>query len=148
MTDPQLTLTPDQLALMLRHHDTIERALDDERRGNSQRSREVLNSLLHADEYQGLFGDMVWDEAFDRYEDMPEYDDSLRKSLIEQLEKDMRGGFVPTLENGTNKPASNGKTTSLDLDDLGLMRLDEILSMTIPSPKYLRLGILLDRRPV
>ena len=74
MTDSQLTLTPDQLAFMLRHHDTIERALDDERRGNSQRSREVLNGLLHADEYQRLFGDMVWDEAFDRYEEMPEYE--------------------------------------------------------------------------
>jgi hypothetical protein len=129
MTTLPLRLTSAQLAFMLRHHDTIERALDDERRGNSQQSREVLKGLIQADEYQPLFGDMVWDDALDRYEDMPEYDDSLRKRLLEQLEKDMRAGFEPLADITTNPPESNGKTATFDPEKFGLLRLDEILSL-------------------
>jgi hypothetical protein len=51
-----------QLAFMLQHHDEIELAYAGE-------DMEALDKLESSTEYKALFGDMPWDEAYDRYEE-------------------------------------------------------------------------------
>src|SRR5690348_8665775 len=50
-----------QLELMLQHLDEIEAAYEAD-----DLSR--LDALIDSDEYRDLFGDMPWDEAYDRFE--------------------------------------------------------------------------------
>src|SRR5688572_14316870 len=51
-----------QLAFMLQHKDHIEAAYD----ADDMKFIEVLET---SEEYRGLFGDMPWDEAYDRFEE-------------------------------------------------------------------------------
>ncbi len=51
-----------QLAFMLQHHDAIEAAYAAEEIA-------VLDRLEKSEEYRAFFGDMPWDEAYDRFEE-------------------------------------------------------------------------------
>jgi hypothetical protein len=62
MTDAQWALEGAQLVFMLRHKDAIEAAYDDD-------DMATLDALESSDEYRALFGDMTWDEAYDRFEE-------------------------------------------------------------------------------
>lgn len=55
------TLTTDQMIFMLQHHNPIEAAY---RADNTA----FLCELAESADFKRLFGDMTWDEAFDRYE--------------------------------------------------------------------------------
>jgi len=55
-------LQGDQLAFMVNHHDQIENAY-------ASGDIEALRQIEASEEYQTLFGDMPWDEAYDRYEE-------------------------------------------------------------------------------
>lgn len=56
------TLQGAQLAFMLQHHDSIEAAYA----CGELASLDVLGT---SEEYQALFGDMSWDEAYDRFKE-------------------------------------------------------------------------------
>lgn len=60
--DDEWALEGDQLAFMLQHHDQIEAAYASD-------DMSVLDELEASPEYRALFGDMPWDEAYDRYEE-------------------------------------------------------------------------------
>lgn len=60
--DEQWALEGAQLAFMLQHKDEIEAAYEAD-------DMAMLDQLEASDEYRALFGDMVWDEAYDRFEE-------------------------------------------------------------------------------
>lgn len=60
-------LTGAQLAFMVQHHEMIETAYD-------QDDVAALDALAESPEYKALFGDMPWDEAYDRYEETWQHD--------------------------------------------------------------------------
>ena len=55
------TLTPRQMLFMMQHHNFIEAAFE-------QDNLNTLRELAQSDEFVTLFGDMSFDEAYDRYE--------------------------------------------------------------------------------
>jgi hypothetical protein len=55
------TLSADQMIFMLQHHNGIEAAYEAD-------DLEALRELAASDEYKAIFGDMSFDEAYDRYE--------------------------------------------------------------------------------
>ena len=59
--DDEWTLTADQMIFMLQHHNAIEQAYTND-------DDAYLEGLTASDEYRVLFGDMSFDEAYDRYE--------------------------------------------------------------------------------
>jgi hypothetical protein len=61
------TLTTDQMIFMLQHHNAIESAY----RVNDLAFLRKLETSSH---YKRVFGDMSWDEAYDRYEEMLDAD--------------------------------------------------------------------------
>ena len=63
--DDDWTLTTAQMMFMMNHHNFIMAAYAE---GGDLKS---LNEIIDTDEYRTAFGNMSWDEAFDRYEDMP-----------------------------------------------------------------------------
>ena len=73
-----LTLTAQQLTFMLKHHVEIEFALIPRW---PPVDTGVIRQLVDSAEYKSAFGNMLWDDAYDRYQDMPEYDWRLRKLL-------------------------------------------------------------------
>jgi hypothetical protein len=73
-----LTLTAQQLTFMLKHHVEIEIALIPQM---PPIDTGVITDLVNSEEYRSAFGTMLWDDAYDRYQDMPEYDWRLRKLL-------------------------------------------------------------------
>jgi hypothetical protein len=85
-----LHLSPEQLAFMLKNHERIERAIIESKKGNCQ----PLDEFINSDEFQSLLGEIGWDDAYDRYQDTPEYDKTLRIRLHEQLNKDITSGKV------------------------------------------------------
>jgi hypothetical protein len=76
--DNTLILTPQQLAFMLKHHVEIEIALIPHM---PPVDTGVIRELVNSEEYRSAFGNIMWDDAYDRYQDMPEYDWRLRKLL-------------------------------------------------------------------
>lgn len=60
--DEEWALQGDQLAFMQKHHAIIEAAYASGDLG-------PLDALADSDEYRALFGEMSWDEAYDRYEE-------------------------------------------------------------------------------
>jgi|SRR5579871_774057 len=76
--DRTLVLTPEQLAFMLKHHVEIEMALIPHM---PPIDPDAIRELVNSEEYRSAFGTMSWDDAYDRYQDMPEYDWRLRKLL-------------------------------------------------------------------
>jgi len=59
------TLDADQMLFMLQHHNPIETAY-------ASGDMEFLRELAQSEAYIAAFGDMSWDEAYDRYECMLE----------------------------------------------------------------------------
>ena len=57
------SLDADQMIFMLQHHNPIEDAYE-------RNDMDFLTQLEQSDEYIAAFGDMGWDEAYDRYETM------------------------------------------------------------------------------
>lgn len=55
------TLDADQMIFMLQHHNAIEAAYEKD-------DTAYLKRLANSDEYKAIFGDMSFDEAYDRYE--------------------------------------------------------------------------------
>jgi hypothetical protein len=58
-------LNADQMTFMLQHHNVIEAAYASD-------DLDFLRRLAASETYRGLFSDMGWDEAYDRYETMLE----------------------------------------------------------------------------
>jgi hypothetical protein len=63
------TLNADQMTFMLQHHNYVEQAYADE-------DMDALHALADSEAYKAAFGDMSWDEAYDRYETMIEESDA------------------------------------------------------------------------
>lgn len=65
-----------QLAFMIQHHDEIERAYQ-------AGEMAALGQIAASEEYRAVFGDMPWDEAYDRYEETwwVDDDDFFRSTL-------------------------------------------------------------------
>ena len=59
------SLSSDQMIFMLQHNNEIEAAYERD-------DLEFLRSLAASDEYKAAFGDMSFDEAYDRYETLLE----------------------------------------------------------------------------
>lgn len=59
------TLNGEQMIFMLQHHNPIEAAYEDDR-------MDYLRELADSEAYTAIFGDMSFDEAYDRYECMLE----------------------------------------------------------------------------
>jgi len=55
-------LADEQLGFMIRHHELIENAY-------ARDDMEALRELARSAEYRAAFGEMSWDEAYDRYEE-------------------------------------------------------------------------------
>ena len=80
-----LPLTNEQLAFMLKHHGEIVRAsfIPDFLSLASPGPREpkIIGDVLARRTFRRVFGPMSWDDAFDRYEDLPAYDDFFKMLL-------------------------------------------------------------------
>jgi hypothetical protein len=63
------TLNPEQVLFLMQNHNAIERAFE-------QDNLEFLRSFAAKEEFLVLFGDMGFDEAYDRYETMLESGDA------------------------------------------------------------------------
>jgi hypothetical protein len=61
-SDDDWALEGAQLAFMLQHRDQIEAAYDSD-------DVTALDIFADSEEYRALFGDMPWDEAYDRFEE-------------------------------------------------------------------------------
>lgn len=66
-TDDDWTLNTEQMLFMMAHNNEIETAFEVD-------DMQYFKTLVASDEYQSLFGEMSFDEAFDRYESMLEED--------------------------------------------------------------------------
>lgn len=117
-TQSAVILTDEQFAFMQAHHEEIERAMIAVKRGDSA----PIDAIINLDEYQQLFGAMLWDDVYDRYQETPGYDDALTKALHEQLREDVKTGKItlPRTQN-TRKPVLDDKT----LSKMGLRKLNE-----------------------
>jgi hypothetical protein len=56
------SLSAEQMAFMLEHHNIIEQAYE-------QQDLTAVRKLAKTKSYKQIFGDMSWDEAYDRYEE-------------------------------------------------------------------------------
>lgn len=119
-----LQLTDAQFAFMQEHHEEIEYAYDASRRGNGAAFLETVRAVANSQEYKRLFGDMGWDDAFDRYEDTPGYDPTLRDQLIQQFQADAATGRFPTPENESNA-TDDDKHKTVSLSQLRRKLLNE-----------------------
>ena len=109
----QLQLTDAQFAFMQEHHEEIEYAYDSSRRGSGAAFLETVRALANSQEYKRLFGDMGWDDAFDRYEDTPGYDPGLRDQLLQQFQADEAAGLIPAPPNASKPTDDKHETVSL-----------------------------------
>jgi len=105
-------LTEAQFAFMRDHQQEIERAHDFVRRGKTEEALAIVTTLSNSTEYKRLFDNISWDEAFDRFEDTPGYDSSLREAFIQQFLTDMDAEAEKAPANGVTAP--DVKTVSLD----------------------------------
>lgn len=62
---------------MLKYHEEIERGYSHWDEDNSK-ERLTLDVIINSEEYLFFFDEMDWDQAYDRYTDMPEYDPFLK----------------------------------------------------------------------
>lgn len=60
MVDPDWTLTPEQMKWMDDNADDVTYAFDNE-------YFDVVRALADSDDFKALFGEMTFDEAYDRY---------------------------------------------------------------------------------
>ena len=107
-----LHLSPEQLAFMLKNHERIEHAIIESKKGNYQ----PLDDFITCDEFQSLLGEIGWDDAYDRYQDMPEYDRTLSLQLHEQLNADIISGKIQVR---LNKPRTS-KHSAIQDDNISL----------------------------
>jgi hypothetical protein len=63
--DDNWTLSTAQIIFMLQHHNEIELADEND-------DEAFFDCFINSDEFRSLFGDMTFDEAYDRYETMLE----------------------------------------------------------------------------
>ena len=106
-------LNESQFAFMRDHQAEIERAHDLVRRGKIEEGLAIINALADSEDYKRFFGNISWDEAFDRFEDTPGYDPSLREAFIQQFLADMESEPGEAPVNGAKAP--DVKTVSLDV---------------------------------
>lgn len=62
-SDNDWVLNADQMIFMLQHHNAVAAAYE-------ANDLAFLRSLAESKGYKAVFGNMSWDEAFDRYEEM------------------------------------------------------------------------------
>ncbi|MBI5668674.1 MAG: hypothetical protein HZC41_11765 [Chloroflexi bacterium] len=70
VTKDEWMLTAEQMLFMLQNHNSIETAFAED-------NLESLRQLAGSEEFLTLFGEMSFDEAYDRYETMLEYTTTL-----------------------------------------------------------------------
>ncbi len=107
-SSPTLILTAEQFVFMREHHEEMMRAIIAHKRaeisGDSTLEADaVIDRIVSSVGYKQHFGDMQWDEAIDRYEDTPGYDNRLWVELHEQLQRDLETGVI--LKAPLRKPA-------------------------------------------
>src|SRR5690349_2056619 len=84
MSEPHQTsciLNPKQFAFMQSHHSEIEHGLI----ANKLSDGSFIDAFVESEAYKAVFGDMEWDDVYDRYEDTPGYDNSLKSALRQML---------------------------------------------------------------
>lgn len=64
------TLTAEQFAVMVNCHNLIEDAYAAAKNGDDATFHRILDEIIASPEYQAAFGEMSWDEAYDRYEEI------------------------------------------------------------------------------
>lgn len=112
------TLTLEQFAFMREHHEEIMRAIVDQKRAvisgtTVTNEASVIDKLISSAHYKELFGTMIWDEAIDRYEDTPGYDNRLWIELHQQLQRDLESGVIQKAA----RKQTTGKKVGLSLEE-------------------------------
>jgi hypothetical protein len=94
---------------------------------NIKDNSQPLDDFTNSAEFQLLLGEMGWDDAIDRYEDMPEYDKTLYMRLSEELRADIASGRVqiPTGKGGSSRKPSVPKIAKSQ-DDSNLPTLERL----------------------
>ena len=110
-----LKLSPEQMVFMLKNHELMERAIIEAKKGNPK----SLDEFIASDEFQSLLGEIGWDDAYDRYQDMPEYDSTLTRQLHKKLQQDISSGKVQIPTNQLRISRHN----SVQDDDISLETL-------------------------
>lgn len=82
-SDKRYILTPEQFSFMQAHHNEIEQAMappfaDD-------KASFWLDTFIDSEEYKKHFGDMDWDDVYDRYTETPGYDNTLKSALRKKI---------------------------------------------------------------
>jgi hypothetical protein len=85
-------LTPEQFSFMQTHHEKIMAGWFAYKFGFE--GARFIDEFINSEAYQSHFGDMLWDDVIDRYEDTPGYDNSLWIELHEKLQDDIANGRV------------------------------------------------------
>jgi len=49
-----------------------------------------IDTFIESEEYKRIFGDMLWDDVIDRYEDTPGYDNTLWMALASETQRRCR----------------------------------------------------------
>lgn len=82
--------TDDQFRFVQAHHEQIEHGLIAGKRGDDT----IITALVRSDEFREVSGAMSWDEAYDRYQETPGYDVTLRQRLHPDIRADRDAGRV------------------------------------------------------
>jgi hypothetical protein len=69
LTENDWTLTPEQMLFLMQHNNAFESAYTND-------DLEALRAFASSEDYLTLFGNMGFDEAYDRYETILESDDA------------------------------------------------------------------------
>jgi hypothetical protein len=75
---------------MQAHHEEIEQGLIKDKLGDSS----WLRAFISSEEYKRHFANMWWIDVYDRYQDTPGYDYTLRLALHHKLKEDVESGRV------------------------------------------------------
>ncbi|MDQ7034768.1 MAG: hypothetical protein Q9P01_08000, partial [Anaerolineae bacterium] len=94
-----------------------------QQKGNHQ----LLDDFMASTEFQTLLSAIGWDDAYDRYQEMPQYDSTLARQYHEQLKADIVSGKVqiPTGKPHTSKDYI-GQDDDISLDTLVKLTKDKV----------------------
>jgi hypothetical protein len=93
-------LTPEQFSFMQAHHEKIMLGkFASKLRGQLAynfgfEDAFYIDEFIDSEAYRNHFGNMLWDDVIDRYEDTPGYDNSLWIELHEKLQDDIATGQI------------------------------------------------------
>ncbi len=72
----------EQLEFLKQYHETIEVGMTI---ANFLNNWTIIDKFIELETYQTMFGEYLWDDVYDYYEDSSVYDGSLKEQLLQQL---------------------------------------------------------------